>query len=576
VKRLLQLLFVIFLFGASFSLSYATVTDIIDFDLDDTPITIDFDSENNAYILNINDQGGEGPTTSTITKVLPFGEIADEGVVTDLGVTISAEIEDIVISSDDIIYGLTSGSSSLYSISTLGTATELDSNIGDFYGAPNGEGIRMVIDSNDNIYSLANDDVIQIVPGAESVTTSVFGPSAASGSPDRADEYSVITIDSNDNIYVLTVPAGGEEGGGSGTITKITPSQQASILATVSEDPIDLVANSQGEVYVLYSDMIEKYDASGTIIQNRGDNFYEASANTILSRISIDSEDSIYFPVNFSFGSNTSIFKIDDEGLVGTGAVFSGPAGVGGDIVIDSDSRTYVVSSLPRNVWRTLFISLTEETPIGTTEITRPSYEFNSTDVGDITYGGSCSSETTRSNIGLNTISFNTLEPGTYSDCTIQVDDGFDTSNVLRVSEFTIEEATVINSVQESSVRLSVSEVSRRFARARAQEAMTSSGGDQSEISQTQCPSGQRITQNLRLGDQGQQVQLLQGHINRILEEYYDQAAGPVDGIFGPLTQQGVERLQEALAQEQGADLGTAGIDGIVGPLTREAINNSC
>jgi peptidoglycan hydrolase-like protein with peptidoglycan-binding domain len=130
--------------------------------------------------------------------------------------------------------------------------------------------------------------------------------------------------------------------------------------------------------------------------------------------------------------------------------------------------------------------------------------------------------------------------------------------------------------VQESSVRLSVSEVSRRFARARAQETMTSSGGDQSEISQTQCPSGQRITQNLRLGDQGQQVQLLQGHINRILEEYYDQAVGPIDGIFGPLTQQGVELLQEALAQEQGADLGTAGIDGIVGPFTREAINNSC
>jgi len=67
----------------------------------------------------------------------------------------------------------------------------------------------------------------------------------------------------------------------------------------------------------------------------------------------------------------------------------------------------------------------------------------------------------------------------------------------------------------------------------------------------------------------------LQGHVNRILGSEYKEAAGPIDGIFGPLTKQGVERLQEALNTILKPNSPLV-IDGIVGPFTRAAINDSC
>ena len=72
------------------------------------------------------------------------------------------------------------------------------------------------------------------------------------------------------------------------------------------------------------------------------------------------------------------------------------------------------------------------------------------------------------------------------------------------------------------------------------------------------------------------EIDILQGHMNRLLlDEYGNQASGPIDGIFGPLTHTGVERLQTRLNQLL-PDMTPLVIDGIVGPFTREAINNSC
>lgn len=69
-----------------------------------------------------------------------------------------------------------------------------------------------------------------------------------------------------------------------------------------------------------------------------------------------------------------------------------------------------------------------------------PEYTFNSTEAGEITYGGSCSSLTTTASAGNNTISFSALGDGTYSDCTVMVTDaGNNDSNVLAVSSFTID-----------------------------------------------------------------------------------------------------------------------------------------
>ena len=81
-----------------------------------------------------------------------------------------------------------------------------------------------------------------------------------------------------------------------------------------------------------------------------------------------------------------------------------------------------------------------------------PSYTFTSTRAGAITYGGSCSSATTSATPGNNTIIFNNLSVGTYSDCTIKVKDNNNTdSNVLAVKAFTIEAPAANNSSSNSN-----------------------------------------------------------------------------------------------------------------------------
>ena len=73
------------------------------------------------------------------------------------------------------------------------------------------------------------------------------------------------------------------------------------------------------------------------------------------------------------------------------------------------------------------------------TNDTTPNYTFSSTEAGTITYGGSCSSETTSATSGDNTITFNALSDGTYSDCTIIVKDSAgNASNTLAITSFEV------------------------------------------------------------------------------------------------------------------------------------------
>lgn len=74
------------------------------------------------------------------------------------------------------------------------------------------------------------------------------------------------------------------------------------------------------------------------------------------------------------------------------------------------------------------------------TNNTTPNYTFNSTEAGTITYWWNCTSSTTGAVAGNNTITFNTLQPWTYSNCTIMVTDTFwNESNTLTIPEFTIQ-----------------------------------------------------------------------------------------------------------------------------------------
>ena len=74
------------------------------------------------------------------------------------------------------------------------------------------------------------------------------------------------------------------------------------------------------------------------------------------------------------------------------------------------------------------------------TNDTTPDYTFSSTEAGTISYGGSCSSSTTISISGNNTITLDSLSDGTYSDCIIVVrgTTGY-LSNTLTITTFIVD-----------------------------------------------------------------------------------------------------------------------------------------
>jgi uncharacterized repeat protein (TIGR02059 family) len=84
---------------------------------------------------------------------------------------------------------------------------------------------------------------------------------------------------------------------------------------------------------------------------------------------------------------------------------------------------------------------ISEVTPVTTpTNDTTPAYTFTTNEAGTISYGGSCSSGTTSASSGSNTISFNALSDGTYSNCTITVTDAAsNASSPLSVTSFVID-----------------------------------------------------------------------------------------------------------------------------------------
>jgi len=66
-----------------------------------------------------------------------------------------------------------------------------------------------------------------------------------------------------------------------------------------------------------------------------------------------------------------------------------------------------------------------------------PDFIITSSEAGTVTFGGSCSSSTTSVTSGTNTITFNTLSDGVYSDCTCRVTDSAgNVSSTLTLSSF--------------------------------------------------------------------------------------------------------------------------------------------
>ena len=83
---------------------------------------------------------------------------------------------------------------------------------------------------------------------------------------------------------------------------------------------------------------------------------------------------------------------------------------------------------------------LLQKTPVTSpTNDATPSYSFNSNEAGTISYGGSCSSETTSASSGTNTIIFDSLSDGSH-DCTITITDSAgNASSALSVNTFVVD-----------------------------------------------------------------------------------------------------------------------------------------
>ena len=94
---------------------------------------------------------------------------------------------------------------------------------------------------------------------------------------------------------------------------------------------------------------------------------------------------------------------------------------------------------------------LTETAVIGTVNVNTPTFTFNSTISGTITYGGSCSGTTTAATENGNSIVFNRLADGTYSNCTLTVTQSAGTASLpLNVTDFKV--ATIASKIIYSDI----------------------------------------------------------------------------------------------------------------------------
>ena len=110
-------------------------------------------------------------------------------------------------------------------------------------------------------------------------------------------------------------------------------------------------------------------------------------------------------------------------------------------ITVDT-TNTWLINSLTMSSFT---VDTTAETLLEVTAVTTPTndntpnYTFSTNEAGTITYGGSCSSSATSAFSGDNTITFNSLSDGTYSDCTITVTNSSANSITLNISSFVID-----------------------------------------------------------------------------------------------------------------------------------------
>ena len=121
------------------------------------------------------------------------------------------------------------------------------------------------------------------------------------------------------------------------------------------------------------------------------------------------------------------------------GVAFSATGTTDGEVTLSVDEiRVTVYYTLGVDITAPVISEVTAVTT--PTNDSTPDYVFTTDEAGTITYGGSCSSATSSAVLGSNTVTFNTLVEGTYSDCTVSVTDvSSNVRNILSVPTFIID-----------------------------------------------------------------------------------------------------------------------------------------
>ncbi len=218
---------------------------------------------------------------------------------------------------------------------------------------------------------------------------------------------------------------------------------------------------------------------------------------------------------------------------------------------------------------------------IGNTFDTTPSYSFNSTENGTISYGGGCSSSTTSAISGQNNIEFLNLAYGTYAFCSITVTDSVgNQSNPMSVTTFYVNAYAAVPIAFLGNTNNSVN-LTNPIAQNNNNNTNTSNPASST------CNSLDKNNCNTNITNQGNcnllssnpdilklkmvhsSVKSLQKILN--CKGYIISASGPGSSgnetnKFGILTYKAVIKLQKDFGLKE---------DGIVGPLTRAALNKN-
>lgn len=163
-----------------------------------------------------------------------------------------------------------------------------------------------------------------------------------------------------------------------------------------------------------------------------------------------------FMTVNYGSGSGSSTLTFEYPVIMGNmssdldyaatnslflnGGTIKNSAGVDANVTLPAPGATGSLSANKNIVINTALPVLTEVTPVPTlTDDNTPDYTFSSSQAGSIIYAGDCNSPTTRAMSGNNTLTFNRLSNGIYTNCTLTVINVVQNfSNTLRVSAFTV------------------------------------------------------------------------------------------------------------------------------------------